>query len=150
MFHFSRYYPEHILCTRYERFALVGFPIRKSSDQRLVTTSPRLIASTLRPSSSSGPEASTICQYSIRAHDYVLDYDTDFNCLFLPYSIFKELLSNKILKQKTALKAIFPRFQNSQKNLTASFKICNFLFSHKFCFNFIKRKRFVKSCYCEV
>jgi hypothetical protein len=37
-----------------------GFPIRKSPDQRLVATSPRLIADTPRPSSPQPPEASTI------------------------------------------------------------------------------------------
>ena len=36
-----------------------GFPIRKSPDQRLLGTSPRLIAATPRPSSASGVEAST-------------------------------------------------------------------------------------------
>ena len=46
---------------RYERFALVGFPIRKSPDQRLLSTSPRLIAATSRPSSPPAPKASTIC-----------------------------------------------------------------------------------------
>ena len=40
-------------------FAVLGFPIRKSPDQRLLATSPRLIAGTPRPSSPSGPEAST-------------------------------------------------------------------------------------------
>ena len=41
-------------------FAVLGFPIRKSSDQRLVATSPRLIAGTPRPSSPQPPKASTI------------------------------------------------------------------------------------------
>ena len=40
--------------------AALGFPIRKSSDQRLLATSPRLIAGTPRPSSPQSPEASTI------------------------------------------------------------------------------------------
>ena len=39
----------------------LGFPIRKSPDQRLLDTSPRLIAVTPRPSSPQSPEASTIC-----------------------------------------------------------------------------------------
>ena len=42
-------------------WAVLGFPIRKSPDQRLVATSPRLIAGTPRPSSPRPPKASTIC-----------------------------------------------------------------------------------------
>src|SRR3990167_4353141 len=38
-----------------------GFPIRKSPDQRLLGTSPKLIAAKLRPSSPFRVKASTIC-----------------------------------------------------------------------------------------
>lgn len=47
--------------TRY--WIALGFPIRKSPVQRLLSTSPRLIAATLRPSSSRHPKASTIRPY---------------------------------------------------------------------------------------
>ena len=43
------------------RFTQSGFPIRKSPDQRLLNTSPKLIAVTPRPSSPPTPKASTIC-----------------------------------------------------------------------------------------
>ena len=43
------------------RFTRSGFPIRKSPDQRLLNTSPKLIAVTPRPSSPPTPKASTIC-----------------------------------------------------------------------------------------
>ena len=39
----------------------MGFPIRKSPDQRLRVTSPRLIADSPRPSSPRYPKASTVC-----------------------------------------------------------------------------------------
>ena len=41
-------------------FSATGFPIRTSSDQRLLSASPRLIAATPRPSSPFGVKASTI------------------------------------------------------------------------------------------
>ena len=41
----------------------LGFPIRKSPDQRLLVTYPELIADTPRPSSPQSPKASTICPY---------------------------------------------------------------------------------------
>ena len=49
---------------RYERFALVGFPIRKSSDRRSLHTSPKHIAATPRPSSPFLVKASTIRPYA--------------------------------------------------------------------------------------
>ena len=42
-------------------FLQVGCPIRKSSDQTLASSYPRLIAATLRPSSALGAKASTVC-----------------------------------------------------------------------------------------
>ena len=44
---------------------LRGFPIRASPDQRLLSTSPRLIAATPRPSSASPVEASTLRPYGL-------------------------------------------------------------------------------------
>ena len=43
----------------------VGFPIRKSRDQRLVSTSPRAYRSRPRPSSALGAKASTVCSCSL-------------------------------------------------------------------------------------
>ena len=42
-------------------FLQVGCPIRKSPDQTLASSYPRLIAATLRPSSALGAKASTVC-----------------------------------------------------------------------------------------
>ena len=50
---------------RYERFALVGCPIRKSPDQHLLDGSPRLIAVTPRPSSLLDVKASSICRLPV-------------------------------------------------------------------------------------
>ena len=47
-------------CLEYPDFFRMGFPIRKSPDHRLLRTSPRSIAATLRPSSPFDVEASTI------------------------------------------------------------------------------------------
>lgn len=68
-------------------FARWGFPIRKSSGQRLLGTSPKLIAATPRPSSPLRVKASTIRPYShflegnVKDHNYFLSF-FDFNaCL---------------------------------------------------------------------
>lgn len=42
---------------------MIGYPIRRSSDQRLLHTSPKLIAATPRPSSPFGAKASAIHPY---------------------------------------------------------------------------------------
>jgi hypothetical protein len=59
MFHFSGFTPHCKQCGNMI-LIILGFPIRKSTDQRLLDTSPRLIAVTPRPSSPQPPEASTI------------------------------------------------------------------------------------------
>ena len=60
MFHFSGFASRQ----KAEMFRFIigtGFPIRRSPDHRLLSTSPGLIAATPRPSSPPSPEASTIC-----------------------------------------------------------------------------------------
>ena len=46
------------------RFTQLGFPIRKSSDRRLLRTSPKHIVATLRPSSPFDVKASIMCPYA--------------------------------------------------------------------------------------
>jgi hypothetical protein len=53
MFHFPGFTSQ--LELRSQRFTLWGFPIRRSPDRRLLGTSPKLIAATLRPSSQFEP-----------------------------------------------------------------------------------------------
>ena len=60
MFHFPRFARIAKQCVALF-IAVQGYPIRKSPDQRLLATSPRLIADTPRPSSPQSPKASTIC-----------------------------------------------------------------------------------------
>ena len=70
---FSRIVSQHaelLACVRSKsgagqlRFTQLGFPIRKSSDRRLLRISPRHIAATLRPSSPFDVKASTMCPYA--------------------------------------------------------------------------------------
>jgi hypothetical protein len=59
MFHFPRYALAYASTCRKQ----VGFPIRKFPGQRLIGTSPKLIAAILRPSSLLEAKASTIHPY---------------------------------------------------------------------------------------
>ena len=59
MFYFPGYAPVHVM-HKSSRFTRRGFPIRTSSDQRLLGTSPKRIAATPRPSSLFLAKASTI------------------------------------------------------------------------------------------
>ena len=58
MFHFPRYASD--IAIRSHGFAMRGFPIRTPPDQRLLGTSPKLIAAAPRPSSPHRTKASTI------------------------------------------------------------------------------------------
>ena len=65
MFYFSGYANSDNYVGEQLRFAQLGFPIRKSSDRRLLRTSPRRIVATPRPSSPFDVNASTIRPYDL-------------------------------------------------------------------------------------
>ena len=88
----------------------LGFPIRKSPDQRLLDTYPRLIAATPRPSSPQSPEASTICPYNlptwlaINNHDFIQEEIYLFEYAPLRRGSIVKVRSNICFQSKTAFK----------------------------------------------
>lgn len=93
MFHFSGSALLHQV-QKHMRFAHIGFPIRKSPDRRLLRTSPRRIAATLRPSSLNCVKASTIHPYLNRLRDSSNSLETDhLNACYLVLSLQRVLLN---------------------------------------------------------
>jgi len=72
MFYFSGYANSDNYVGEQLRFAQLGFPIRKSSDRRLLRTSPKHIVATPRPSSPFDVKASTIRPYDLPFYRKIL------------------------------------------------------------------------------
>ena len=79
-----------------------GFPIRKSPDQRLLGTSPKLIAAKLRPSSPFRAKASTIRPYINRFIQKI-----SFEIFWFFILLYEINLSTQILRSKNCL-GLFP------------------------------------------
>ena len=69
---------------RHHEFVMIGYPIRRSSDQRLLHTSPKLIAATPRPSSPFGAKASAIHPYCCLLRSLLCERNEDAcTCILL-------------------------------------------------------------------